>query len=146
MPRTNVLKVIPRVFLALLVLLLILAIFSPRSVAPNNLLNLLRQGSALGVVALGQTLVLMSGGLDLSLGSTVILSDVLAAMLIADRDERILPIVLLVLGIGALIGLINGVLVAYFKITPFIATLGMNFIVYGAALVYSGGAPKGGYS
>jgi ribose transport system permease protein len=141
--RRNVLKVVPRVFLALLILLLILAIFSPRSVAPSNLLNLLRQGSALGVVALGQTVVLMSGGLDLSLGSTVILSDVLAAMLIAGRDERVIPVVLLVLAIGALIGFINGVLVAYLKITPFIATLGMNFIVYGAALVYSGGAPKG---
>lgn len=113
------------------------------SVIPSNLLNLLRQGSALGVVALGQTLVLMSGGLDLSVGSTVILSDVLAAMLISGKEGLILPVVLLVLGIGALIGLINGVLVAYFKITPFIATLGVNFIVYGAALVYSGGAPKG---
>jgi ribose transport system permease protein len=141
--RRNVLRMVPRVFLALLVLLLILAIFSPRSVAPSNLLNLLRQGSALGVVALGQTLVLMSGGLDLSVGSTVILSDVLAAMLMSGRDERVLPVVLLVLGIGAFIGLINGVLVAYFKITPFIATLGMNFVVYGAALVYSGGAPRG---
>jgi ribose transport system permease protein len=141
--RRNVLRMVPRVFLALLVLLLILAIFSPRSVAPSNLLNLLRQGSALGVVALGQTLVLMSGGLDLSVCSTVILSDVLAAMLMSGRDERVLPVVLLVLGIGAFIGLINGVLVAYFKITPFIATLGMNFVVYGAALVYSGGAPRG---
>ncbi len=143
MTRTNFLRMIPKVFLALLVLLLILAVFSPRSVAPGNLLNLLRQGSALGVVALGQTLVLMSGGLDLSLGSTVILSDVLAAMLISGRDERVIPVIFLVLGIGAVIGFINGVLVAYLKITPFIATLGMNFVVYGTALVYSGGAPKG---
>jgi ribose transport system permease protein len=143
MTRASFLRVIPRVFLALFVLVVVLGILSPLSVTPSNLLNLLRQGAALGVVALGQTLVLMSGGLDLSVGSTVILSDVLAAMLITGRDHLALPVSLLVLAIGALIGLVNGVLVAYLKVTPFIATLGMNFVVYGAALVISGGAPKG---
>jgi ribose transport system permease protein len=143
MTKTKFLRTIPKVFLALLVLVVVLGIISPLSVTPTNLLNLLRQGAALGVVALGQTLVLMSGGLDLSVGSTVILSDVLAAMLITGRDQLALPVALLILALGAFIGLMNGVLVAYLKVTPFIATLGMNFVVYGAALVVSGGAPKG---
>jgi ribose transport system permease protein len=143
MTRASFLRMIPKVFLALFVLVVVLGILSPLSVTPSNLLNLLRQGAALGVVALGQTLVLMSGGLDLSVGSTVILSDVLAAMLITGRDQLALPVSLLILALGAFIGLINGVLVAYLKVTPFIATLGMNFVVYGTALVVSGGAPKG---
>jgi ribose transport system permease protein len=143
--RTWVAKLaaVPRVYWALLGLLLLLAIISPRSAEPANLLNLSRQGALLGVVALGQTIVMISGGLDLSVGSTVILSDVLAAQLIAGREERVVPVVLLVLAIGALIGLANGLLITRFQVTPFIATLGMSFIVYGAALIVSGGAPRG---
>jgi ribose transport system permease protein len=139
----NFLKTLPRVFFALVVLLVFLGIVSPLSVAPSNLVNLIRQGAALGIVAIGQTIVLISGGLDLSVGSTVILSDVLAAMLISGRESSVVPVVILVLVIGAFIGFVNGLLITRFNVTPFIATLGTNFIVYGAALVYSGGAPRG---
>jgi ribose transport system permease protein len=141
--QNNFFKQLPRVFFALFVLLVFLGIVSPLSVAPSNLVNLIRQGAALGIVAIGQTIVLISGGLDLSVGSTVILSDVLAAMLISGREASVIPVVILVLVIGALIGFVNGLLITRFNVTPFIATLGTNFIVYGAALVYSGGAPRG---
>lgn len=138
-----ILSTLPRVYFALLGLVVFLGIVSPLSVAPENLINLVRQGAALGCVAIGQTIVLISGGLDLSVGSTVILADVLAAMIINGRSDLAFPVTLLVLGIGALIGLVNGLLITRFNVVPFIATLGMNFIVYGAALVYSGGAPRG---
>lgn len=141
--RTSPLRLLPRVFFALVVMVIVLGLVSPLSIAPSNLVNLMRQGAALGVVAIGQTIVLISGGLDLSVGSTVILADVLAAMLIGGREELIVPVVIFVLLLGALIGFVNGLLITRFKVTPFIATLGMNFIVYGAALVYSGGAPRG---
>lgn len=141
--RNGLLKRIPRVFFALIGLIAVLGIVSPLSIAPDNLINLVRQGAALGTVAIGQTVVLISGGLDLSVGSTVILADILAAMLISGQEQLVVPVVLLVLAIGALIGLANGLLITRFNVTPFIATLGMNFIVYGAALVYSGGAPRG---
>jgi ribose transport system permease protein len=137
------LRLLPRVFFALVAMVIILGIVSPLSIAPGNLINLMRQGAALGIVAIGQTIVLISGGLDLSVGSMVILADVLAAMLIGGREELIAPIVVVVLLIGALVGFVNGMLITRFKVTPFIATLGTNFIVYGAALVYSGGAPRG---
>ncbi len=136
-------KAIPGVVWGLLALLIALSIISPRSVEPRHLLYLTRQGAALGLVAIGQTVVMVSGGLDLSVGSTVILADVLAAQLIAGRDARVLPVLILVLGIGAFIGLLNGTAVSYLKVPPFIATLGMSLIIYGAALIYSGGAPRG---
>jgi len=72
--RNSPLRHLPRVYFALFALVVFLGIVSPLSVAPENLVNLIRQGAALGTVAIGQTLVLINGGLDLSLGSTVILS------------------------------------------------------------------------
>ncbi|MGH2382934.1 MAG: ABC transporter permease [Candidatus Limnocylindria bacterium] len=134
---------VPKVYWALLALIFLLGIVSPRSVEPRHLLDLARQGSALGLVALGQTVVILTGGLDLSVGSIVILADVVAAQLIAGRDERVIPVILLVLLLGSGVGLLNGLLVTRFRITPFIATLGIGLIVTGAALVYSRGAPGG---
>lgn len=134
---------LPKVYFALLLLVIVLGIFSPSSAAPSNLLNLVRQGATIGLVAIGQTIVLINGGLDLSVGSTVILADVMAAQMINGREDAVLPVVLLVLGVGLLIGFVNGIVITRFNVTPFIATLGMNFIVFGAALVYSGGAPRG---
>jgi len=142
-PIRVALRLIPRVFLALLLMLVVLALLSPRSVEPANLLSLVRQGATIGLVAIGQTVVLMSGGLDLSVGSVVILADVMAAQLINGRDERVVPVIALILAIGLGIGFINGLLVTRFRVTPFIATLGTNFVVFGAALIYSGGAPRG---
>jgi ribose transport system permease protein len=141
--RRSPLNAMPKVYLALLALLIFLSMVSPRSTEPGNLINLVRQGATIGLVAIGQTVVLIAGGLDLSVGSNVILADVMAAQMINGREENVIPVVLLVLVIGTLIGFINGVIVTYFNVTPFIATLGMNFAVYGAALVYSGGAPRG---
>ena len=134
---------VPLIFWALALLVILLGIFSPRSVQSSNLASLVRQGGPLGLVAVGQTFVLISGGLDLSVGSTVILADVLAAQLINGRPELVIPVTLLVLVVGAAVGLANGVLITRFNVTPFIATLGTNFVVYGAALVYSGGSPRG---
>lgn len=134
---------LPKVYIALLLLVIILGMLSVRSIMPSNLLSMIRQGGPLGLAAIGQTFVLISGGLDLSVGSVVILTDVMAAQMINGRPEMALPVSLFVLAIGAGIGLANGILITRFNVTPFIATLGMNFIVYGAALVYSGGAPRG---
>lgn len=141
--RRSSLNRIPKVYFALIALVILLGLRSPSSVEPGNLANLVRQGAPIGLVAIGQTAVMISGGLDLSVGSTVILADVMAAQMISGNPERVIPVTLFVLGVGALIGLVNGVLVTVFSVTPFIATLGMNFVVYGAALLYSGGAPRG---
>lgn len=141
--RRSPLNKIPKVYFALIAMVIVLGLRSPSSVEPGNLVNLVRQGAPLGLVAIGQTAVMISGGLDLSVGSTVILADVMAAQMISGVEARVIPVVLLVLGVGAFIGLINGLLVTVFNVTPFIATLGMSFVVNGAALLYSGGAPRG---
>jgi ribose transport system permease protein len=139
----NLIRGVPRIYFALLLMVILLSILSPRSTEPGNLLNLVRQGATIGLVAIGQTMVLITSGLDLSVGSIVILADVMAAQMINGREEMILPVSAIVLGVGLLVGLANGLLITRFNVTPFIATLGMNFTVFGIALVYSGGAPRG---
>lgn len=140
--RSRLSRVQP-VILALIGMVLLLAVVSPRSAEPSNLINLVRQGAPLALVAIGQTVVMISGGLDLSVGSVVILADVMAAQMISGQEHLVIPVVLLVLAVGAFIGLVNGILVVFLNVTPFIATLGTQFVVYGAALLYSGGAPRG---
>jgi ribose transport system permease protein len=134
---------VPGVFWALLGLLVLLGIESPNSIQPAHILDFSRQAAALGIVAIGQTIVMISGGLDLSVGATVILIDVVAAQMIDGRPERIIPVILFCLFLGLLIGLVNGVVVTRLRVAPFIATLGMASVVLGAALVYSQGAPRG---
>jgi ribose transport system permease protein len=146
--RTTVLRILDAVrnsgiYLALAGLLVLSAIIAPAAIAPTHLLDVTRQASALGIVGIGQTMVILTGGLDLSVGATITLIDVMAPQMISNRPERILQTVLLCLFVGLLIGLINGLLVTRLRINPFIATLGMNSVVLGAALVYSRGAPLG---
>jgi ribose transport system permease protein len=135
---------VPGVYWALLGLLVLLGIESPNSIQPAHILDFTRQAAALGIVAIGQTIVMVSGGLDLSVGATVILIDVVAAQMIDNAPDRVIPVILFCLLLGMLIGLINGVVVTRLKVAPFIATLGMASVGLGAALVYSQGAPRGG--
>lgn len=136
-------RAVPGIYFGLVLLVLALAVYNPVSVQPMNLLNTARQASALGVVAIGQTIVIVTGGLDLSVGSTMILVEVLAAQLMDKRPEFVLPVVVGLLALGVVIGAINGFLVTRLRVAPFVTTLGMNSILLGAALVVSGGAPRG---
>lgn len=137
------LAAVPPVYWALGVLLIILGIQSPNSIEPSHLFDFTRQAAALGIVAIGQTIVMIAGGLDLSVGAVVILVDVVAAQMINSDPNKIIPVVILCLFIGALVGAINGFVVTRMRVAPFIATLGMSSLALGAALVYSGGAPRG---
>jgi ribose/xylose/arabinose/galactoside ABC-type transport system permease subunit len=117
-------------------------ILSPDAFArPSNLLNIVKQASINGILACGMMFVIISGGIDLSVGSTAALAGVMAAHFShAGEYPLILPI-FVALGIGALVGYINGIGVAYGEIPPFIVTLGTMTAVRGAALIASGGAP-----
>jgi inositol transport system permease protein len=118
---------------------------------PQNLINVIRQVSAIGVIAVGMTFVIIINGIDLSVGSIVAVSAVVASSLaqMPEASNKMFPglqlpvIVALLAGlaVGALLGLINGSLVAGFKIAPFIATLGMMTAARGLALIYSNGRP-----
>ncbi len=118
---------------------------------PQNLLNVIRQVSAIGVIAVGMTFVIIAKGIDLSVGSILALSAVVSASLVQmpGATNTLFPGlqlpwfvgVLVGLAVGTLVGLVNGSLVAYFKIAPFIATLGMMTAARGLALIYTDGRP-----
>jgi len=124
-------------------LILIVAVFAalvPGFLSERNLINILQQSSINACIALGMTLVIISGGIDLSVGPTAAISAVLTATLLVSGVP--VPVALLAgLGIGAFCGLVNGVLVAYVGLQPFIVTLGTLSTYRAIALIYTGGNP-----
>ena len=130
------------IFVVFIVLVIILMILSPNAFAkPRNLINVVKQASINGVLACGMMFVIIAGGIDLSAGSVVALSGVVAAYLAQMQGIPIILPILGALGTGALIGLINGFGAAYAELPPFIITLATMSIVRGAALILSGGSP-----
>ena len=126
--------------LALVVLVIFVTIMNPSFMSPTNLLNLLRQVSTNALIAFGMTFVIITGGIDLSVGSTLALSSALMAGLIASGLNPVLAMgVGLVL--GAFLGACNGVMITKGKMAPFIATLATMTIYRGLTLVYTDGNP-----
>lgn len=126
--------------LALVILVVVVSVMNPSFVTPNNLLNLLRQVSINALIAFGMSFVILTGGIDLSVGSTLALSGALTAGLIANG---ISPMIAMLFGmiLGAFLGMINGLLIAKGGMAPFIATLATMTIYRGATLVYTDGNP-----
>lgn len=120
-----------------------LSVLSERFLTSANQINIFRQATINGIIAVGMTLVILTGGIDLSVGSVLALS----AVITADMLQRGLPVVvciLLALGIGAMLGLVNGLMITKAKIPPFIATLGMLTVGRGLTLIYTQGKPFSG--
>jgi ribose transport system permease protein len=134
------------IWLVVVALLLVARLISAGFWDPTHLLNVLRQASGLGILTLGQTMVILTGGIDLSNGMVITLVDVLAAGILNGKDNLLIPVILLTLGLGLFIGLINGLLITKVKIPPLVCTLGMFSILKGIAYMYTGGAPKGAIS
>ncbi len=136
-------------YLTLLVIFIISTILSPKIFpTASNLMNIVRQASIVGVVSIGMTLVLLIGGIDLSVTSVMalsacLLSDMLKKAVENGRNGIEIGPVLLVLLIGCLIGAANGILVVSRNLEPFIVTLAMNQVVKGIIMVYRKGAPGG---
>lgn len=133
-------------FTLLIVLLLIVvvtAIGNPRFLSPNNLLNILFQVSALGIVAAGQTILLIAAGLDLSVGAALSVAGLATALTIMSTGSVMLGIAAGVAA-GIVIGAVNGMLVATNRATPFIITLGTMTLLQGIAILMSGGSPING--
>ncbi len=122
-----------------LVMLIISAFASEAFFTPNNLFNLIRQVTPVGIISMGMLLVILTGGIDLSVGSIVAMIGVLCALFTYWMP---LPLAILAaLGCGILTGSISGYLVSYHKMAPFIATLAMMSIVRGLGFIFSKGAP-----
>jgi ribose transport system permease protein len=128
-------------FGALIVIVVVFSLLSPNFLQFGNIVGILLATAVNGVLALGVTFVIISGGIDLSIGTVMTLSAVMTGVLITNLG---LPVPVGILGgmaTGAVAGLANGILIARFKIPPFIATLGMLNVAKGLALVISGLKP-----
>ena len=136
------------VVLSLLVLLALFAagnLVAPGFASYGSFVNTLRIAAFLGVIAAGQTIVILGGGegIDLSVGKIATFSTVVVAQVSQGQDERLLLAIVTALAYCGLIGLANGIGVAYLRIPPLVMTLGMVGVVTGVIRVYSGGQPEG---
>lgn len=132
------------IFIILVGMVVILSIFIPTFGTANNIINILRQSSALTIIAMGQYFVVLSGGIDLSAGSNISFITCLITGLMYFNGWPLLWALIFTLIVGIFIGVINGILVAYGNIQPFVVTLATMIIVKGVAFIYSGGIPISG--
>ncbi|ADD44297.1 ABC transporter permease [Stackebrandtia nassauensis] len=134
------------VFALLIVVFAIILIRDVSFAEPSSLMSFARKTAPLVVLAIGQYLVIVAGELDLSVGSLVGFQVVLAALLIDGQESRTIPVLLLMFGIGALVGLVNGLITTLLKVPSIITTLGMMLVLFGAIRLLTGGAPTGSLS
>jgi ribose transport system permease protein len=135
-------------FLLVIAVLVVYGIFTlknPRFTSVDNLINIARQMSINMIIAVGMTFVIISGGLDLSVGSMGIMSGCLIGKLLVDYQFPVIPAVVIGLLSGAFCGFINGYVIARFRVPPFVTTLAMMSIARGIALVVTGGYPMNGF-
>ncbi len=128
-------------------LIVVMSFMSPTFFTTTNLINIAKQASITSIIGVGMTFVLITGGIDLSVGSVMALSGTLAASVaVADKNIPIVVAILVGVGLGTLCGLINGIGVSYIGFPPFIMTLGMMTIARGVPLVFTNGTPIFGLS
>ncbi|HZR39688.1 MAG TPA: ribose ABC transporter permease [Ktedonobacteraceae bacterium] len=121
---------------ALIVVFTFLSFASPDFLTTDNLINIIEQNAVTATIALGMTFVIITAGIDLSVGSTAAMTGVLGVELIAHGMSW--PLALLIaIGAGGIVGLGNGLLISFTKLNPFIATLGMMTVVRGLTDVYT---------
>ncbi|WP_202900375.1 ABC transporter permease [Parvularcula oceani] len=138
-----------RTFIALIAVIVFFSLVAPNFLSVSNFVIMMKHISIIAILALGMTFVILTGGIDLSVGSIAGLSGMVAGFLLLNGipivpfGTVLVPsvpeVILLSLACGGLIGFLNGILVARFNVAPFIATLGMLYIARGAALLISGG-------
>lgn len=128
------------IILVLLAMVVLLSLLSPVFLTTNNIISLVQQITINMFIALAMTLVIITGGIDLSVGSIVALSSTITVGLIVNNDIPLFIAILIGLAIGVITGLLNGVIITNFKLPPFIVTLATMNIVRGIAYIYSGGS------
>jgi len=127
--------------IALLALCVALSILSPRFFMLSNFRNILVQISIISIIAVGMTFVILTGGIDLSVGSTVAFCGLLLGIFIVNLKLPIWTGIMVAIAAGTFIGFTNGIFISFLNLPPFIATLGMMSIVRGAAFSVTGGQP-----
>jgi ribose transport system permease protein len=124
---------------ALVIVFVFFTAMNPRFCSVDNLINIARQMSINMVIAVGMTFVIITGGLDLSVGSIGIMCGCLVGVLMAGFDVPIIAAIMIGLFVGGLAGWLNGYVVAKFRVPPFVATLAMMSIARGVAIIETGG-------
>ncbi|MGI6170661.1 MAG: ABC transporter permease [Butyricicoccus sp.] len=133
------------IFVIFLVLVIALTCLKPSFIQPSNLVNILKQASINGILSFGMMFVIIAGGFDMSVGSTVAFAGILAAMLGQGQFPLFVPLIVALIA-GLAVGIVNGVGVAVGDLPPFIMTLGTMTAVRGLALLISNGKPVTGIS
>jgi erythritol transport system permease protein len=137
-----------RAFIALAVIIVIFASLSGNYLNGSNLITMTRHVAINAILALGMLLVILTAGIDLSVGSTVGLSGIVAGVLLQGWQitsfnvilfPKVWAVVVISLAVGTFVGAVNGLLITRFKVAPFIATLGMLYVARGTALLISNG-------
>ncbi len=137
-----------RAFFALIAIIVVFSFLSPYYFTLDNFLIMATHVAIFGILAVGMLLVILNGGIDLSVGSTLALSGVVAGFLMQGVTLNALGVVLfpsvwvvavLTCALGAFVGLVNGVLIAQFKVPAFVATLGVMYVARGVALLMTNG-------
>jgi ribose/xylose/arabinose/galactoside ABC-type transport system permease subunit len=130
------------IHLVLLALIVVTSILSPAFLTGNNISNMLLQAAPLGIVVIGQVLVILVRGLDLSVASVMATAAVVATSF-SGQDSDALPVFLVAIAIGVLTGLVNGLLITKRNVSPFLATLATMTLLQGLRFAYTQGAPSG---
>lgn len=137
-------KKVPPVYPIFFIIFIVLGLLNPNKYQTmNGAMTFLRTAAPLAVIAIGEMLVLALGGFDLSVGAIVTFVVLVSSKLLANDPANAYPAIMIMLGLGLVIGLLNGLIVSYLKVPSFITTLGMMLLVRGGALYYVGGAPQG---
>ncbi len=130
-------------WIAAVLLYVIGVVVSPGLFSGSEITDLLQVASFTGIVALGETVVMLTGGIDLSIPGVIILSDSAVAIASQGRNGALVVALGVALGLALLCGVINGLLVAYLRISGLVATLATGSVYTGLILLYTGGSPEG---
>ena len=131
------------IFLVLIALLVWITIENPNFTNPNVFLIFMRRAAPLMILAAGQLFVVLSGEFDLSVGALITLVVIVAARLTDGEPSRTWPVILLLIAVGTLVGLANGLITTRLGVPSFITTLGMMLILDGWTSWWTGGSPRG---
>lgn len=131
------------VYILLVIMLIMAELYSPGYLKATHMLGVLRLASFMGIAAIAQTFAILSGGIDLSIETTISFAYIIAAQAMMGKDENILVALVCVLIFGVIVGAINGAGICLMNVPPFIMTLGVSTVTKGAYMIFTKGAPKG---
>jgi ribose transport system permease protein len=146
--KQKIITALKKYNLLILILLFVIVatILSPRFLTINNFMNLLQQSSITGIVAIGMTFVILTGGIDLSVGSILALAGMTSSIFVKTLGLPIVISMILTVVIGIIVGMLTGMVITKFKVPDFIATLAMMVSIRGVALLLTNGKPIFGLS